>query len=360
MKRTKVILYVALAVVLCFSFTACTAQSPASSASPSAAQSTAAASSAAPAATDVSPAGVQTGDVKVVDGKKFNIGVAMAGLNVPFCSAMVQGFNEAAAKYGVTLDIQDGQWDTNTQISTIQNMITQKKDAIIVMENTPGTLGQVLKEASDAKIPLVGVNRKLDYEGVTVASNVLGDNTQYGYQIAASCSKMLGGDTVSASICMITGPVTDSIVQSRLDGINQYMKEKNVAWKIIDQQDGKWQKADDIVIMQSWITRYPKGEFDGVISMDPYGAVAFNDVITAASRTELAGKVVCGDLPKEVIDGIKNGTIYGTVRQDPMEQAYLSTQAVYAALTNQKVDAWWKTPLPIVTKDNLDQYPATW
>jgi ABC-type sugar transport system substrate-binding protein len=353
MKKTvKMILGLAMVCILSLASVACSASPQASQ--PAATQDqTAASGSQAAASQSASAESAGTGET-------YSIGLAMAGLDVPFCAAMVEGAREAASKYGMDIEVQDCQWDANTQIGVIQNFITAGKDAIIIMQQVSGTLGEICKEANEADIPIIGVNRMIQYDGVEVASNVLCDNVELGYNMAQACSQMLGGDNVEAQIGVISGPFAEQPAQERMQGIEKYMKEKNVAWKIADKQDGGWSKDQAIKIVTDWLVRFPEGEIDGAIVMEPYSAIGWSEVAKSNGRDELVGKCVCNDAPKEINTAIESGIVYAAVRQDPKEQGFLSTEAAYKVLSGESVEAWWKTPLPIVTVDNLNEYPATW
>ena len=355
-KKVKMILGLAMVCVFSLAFAACAAT--AQTASPSAEEQTASAEPET-AGSESASASAGSGESAAAE-KTFSVGLAMAGLDVPFCAAMVEGAQEAAAKYGIDLEVQDCQWDANAQIGVVQNFITAGKDAIIIMQQVSGTLGEICKEANEAGIPIIGVNRMIEYDGVEVASNVLCDNVELGYNMAQACSQMLGGDNVEAQIGVISGPFEEQPAQERLEGIKKYMEEKKVAWTIVDTQNGNWNKDDAIKITTNWLVVYPEGEIDGAIIMEPYSAIGWSEVAQSTGRDELIGKCVCNDAPKEINDAIANGTVYAAVRQDPKEQGYLSCEAAYKVLSGESVDAWWKTPLPIVTVDNLDEYPATW
>lgn len=350
-KTVRMIMGMVMVLILCFSVAACTPTST------DASESVAATASEAAASATTAPSDTASASQA---GKTYKIGLAMAGLDVPFCAAMVEGAKEAAEKYQLDLEVQDCQWDANAQIGVIQNFITSGKDAIIIMQQVSGTLGEVCKEANEAGIAIIGVNRMIEYDGVEVASNVLCDNVELGYNMASACSAMLGGDNVEGEIGIISGPFAEQPAQERMQGIEKYMKEKNVAWKIIDKQDGGWNKDDAIKIVTNWLVGLPKGEIDGAIIMEPYSAIGWSEVAKSNGRDELIGKCVCNDAPKEINEAIEQGIVYAAVRQDPKEQGYLSAEAAYKVLNGESVDAWWKTPLPIVTKDNLADYPPTW
>ncbi len=78
-------------------------------------------------------------------------------------------------------------------------------------------------------------------------------------------------------------------------------------------------------------------------------------------RTDV--KFIAGDYPKDVRDAIMQGTLYGTVNQDPYPQGYRAVELGYFWLTGQKSKVPQPTdylPLPLVTKENVAKMPPAW
>jgi ABC-type sugar transport system substrate-binding protein len=360
--KKKIRMAVCLLVVfaLCAMFTACQ-QTPAAeteSSVPAAETETAAETESAPAGGAGSSAPAEEpGDAG--GDEKYSVGVILNTLDVPFGTALVDGAKEAGEEFGLEIDIQDGTNDANVQIAAVQNMIAGGKDAIVLQEYVVGTMGEALKEAQEAGLVIVGLNRALNYEGVDVAANVHCDNVEMGYIFGQAVSEMLGGDDVEGLIGVITGPLEDSATQERCQGLYNYMEDNNVAWEIIE-QDGRWQKDSALAIMEDWLVKYQPGEMDGVIVQEPYSAIGVAELAQADGRDELVGKVICCDAPKEVNEAIENGLLYAAIRQDPKEQGYMATEAAYKTLIGEPVNKTWITPLPLVTKENVEEYPPTW
>ncbi|MFM2055053.1 MAG: hypothetical protein RL456_3090, partial [Pseudomonadota bacterium] len=88
------------------------------------------------------------------------IGVTMALFDDTFLTILRNGITDASKKAGATVQIEDGKNDVGTQLSQIQNMIAQKVDAIIVNPVDTDATPKITKMVTDAKIPLVYVNRK--------------------------------------------------------------------------------------------------------------------------------------------------------------------------------------------------------
>ena len=92
------------------------------------------------------------------------IGLAMAQLDT-FLTILKNGTLEAGKKAGATVQVEDAGNDVGKQLSQIQNLIAQKVDAIIVNPVDTDATSKITKMVTDAKIPLVYVNRKpADFE----------------------------------------------------------------------------------------------------------------------------------------------------------------------------------------------------
>jgi len=79
-------------------------------------------------------------------------------------------------------------------------------------------------------------------------------------------------------------------------------------------------------------------------------------ITTAIKEKDKVGKVfgVVNDLTPQVVDGIKEGTIYGTSQQHFCEMAKQSVDKLVAVGNGEQVPAATDTGTTFVTKDNLD------
>ena len=79
-------------------------------------------------------------------------------------------------------------------------------------------------------------------------------------------------------------------------------------------------------------------------------------IITAIKEKDKVGEVfgVVNDLTPQVVDGIKEGTIYGTSQQHFCEMAKQSVDKLIAVSQGEEVPAATDTGTTFVTKDNLD------
>ena len=98
----------------------------------------------------------------------------------PGTQAYVEGFQAAAKDKGWDVNVIDTAGDVGAVISRIQDMVTQKVDAIVINVD-PAQIQAGLKAAADAKIPVFGMDSGADPLLVT---NV----TSNGYAMAAETS----------------------------------------------------------------------------------------------------------------------------------------------------------------------------
>lgn len=69
------------------------------------------------------------------------------------------------------------------------------------------------------------------------------------------------------------------------------------------------------------------------------------------------------DMPTEVWEAIKEGTIYGTVLQDPSEQTLVAIQAIdqyFFGDRDAMTEKFIETDLPEITKANVDTVSPSW
>src|SRR5476651_944735 len=106
-----------------------------------------------------------------------NVGVSMAKFDDNFLTVLRNGMVDyAKAQPDLSLQVEDAQNDVGKQLNQIQNFIAQKVDAIIVNPVDTDATPKMTKMVTDAKIPLVYVNRKpVDFDklppGVAVVAS---------------------------------------------------------------------------------------------------------------------------------------------------------------------------------------------
>src|SRR5687768_8537743 len=95
-------------------------------------------------------------------GKKLTVGFAQVGAESDWRVAESKSIKDEAAKRGIDLKFSDAQGKQENQFKAIRSFIAQGVDGIILAPKVETGWDQVLKEARDAKIPVVLVDRGID------------------------------------------------------------------------------------------------------------------------------------------------------------------------------------------------------
>lgn len=150
------------------------------------------------------------------------------------------------------LPIADAKQSSATQVSQVQNFITQKVDALIVSPTEPAPLTAAVEQACAAKIPVIVLDRTVNTDCFTAF--IGGDNVLIGKKAGEEAVKLLpdGGNVVELRGILSNQPQID-----RDKGFREAIAA-NPKIKIIADREGKWLKEQATPIMQQWLAQHPK------------------------------------------------------------------------------------------------------
>ncbi|MGE5141700.1 MAG: sugar ABC transporter substrate-binding protein [Rudaea sp.] len=303
----------------------------------------------------VAPTTAPAAAAQVKANKNYVIGSMLWNTSVPFYSKFVQGQQDTAKAAGVTLDLQNGNGDLATQVAVIQQFIAKKVDLIIVTPSDAQGIVPVIKQANQAGIPVIAANNRIG-EGADVVTFVGADDKEFGKMQGQLLVKAIGN---KGNVALVLGALGTSAQILRQQGLTEYLKDYPDI-KIVAQQTADWDNAKALSVVQDLLNKYPKGQLDAIIDQGPEGA---NAAKYAFDNGRQDVKFLMGDYPADVRSGIQAGYIYGTVDQDPLPQGVRAIELGVLWLNGQKDKVPTPNdylPLPIVTKDNVEQYPAAW
>jgi ribose transport system substrate-binding protein len=283
------------------------------------------------------------------------LGFMIWNTSVPFYTNLIKGAEDQAAALGMDIDIRSGNGELTGQVATVQQFITEGFDMILVAPSDPQGIVPVIQEANAANIPVLAVNTKVG-DGGTVVTYVGVDDFVFG-QNQGELLKLALPD--GGTVAYINGHLGVSAQIDRRAGLMDALGG-DAKYQFVEEQTAEWDNAKALALVQDWLNKYPAGELDAIVDQGPEGATAAKYVMDSG-RTEI--KFIVGDFPADVKAGVADGSIYGTTDQDPYPQGtngvqvacwYLSGQTDKIVSPNMYLD------LPIITIENVDQYPAAW
>lgn len=285
------------------------------------------------------------------------IGFMIWNTSVPFYSNLIRMANETAEKNGISLDIQSGNGDLATQISIVQQFIAQQVDMIMIAPSDPKGIVPVIRQASAANIPVMAVNTSADLSsGAKVLTYVGVDDFVFGQRQGELVVKAVGE---TAKIAYILGKLGTSAQLAREAGLMDTLK-KYPGIEIVEKQAADWDNSKALAITQDYLSKYPQGTIAAIVDQGPEGVNGAN-FAAQSGRTDV--KFILGDYPADVRNAIIKGTVYGTVNQDPAPQGSTAIEDAvlfFAGKGDQIPTPNHYLDLPIITKENVEQFKAAW
>ncbi|WP_099468533.1 ABC transporter substrate-binding protein [Konateibacter massiliensis] len=187
---------------------------------------------------------------------------------------------------GYTLLFDDAQQKQENQIKAVRNFIQQDVDYIVIAPVTETGWDTVLKEAQDAGIPVIIVDRMVDVSDDSLYEAWVGSNfLQEGYDAADWLAEYLdkqGRSSEEINIVTLQGTIGASAQIGRTNGIEEKMAEHS-NWKMLERQTGEFTQAKGQEVMESFLKSYD--DIDVVIAENDNMAFGAIDAIKAAGKT---------------------------------------------------------------------------
>ena len=281
------------------------------------------------------------------------IGLAMAQLDT-FLTILKNGTLEAGKKAGATVQVEDAGNDVGKQLSQIQNMIAQKYDAIIVNPVDTDVTPKITKMVTDAKIPLVYVNRKpVDFAKLPAGvAFVASDEKISGTLQTQQVCKLLKG---KGDVLVLMGELSNEAARTRTQDIEDVVKTAECkGLKIVDKREAVWDRTKAQDITTNWVSSGVK--FDAIIANNDEMAIGAINALKAARKWTPSTIVAGIDATPDALASMKAGDLKVTVFQNAAGQGIGAVEAALKLAKKQPVERFVNVPFELVTPDNLSQY----
>ena len=179
--------------------------------------------------------------------KTLKIGVTFPILD-QFLQKVADGITAEAKAKGVEVTIVAADEKTDVQLGQVENFVSQKVDAIIVIPVDTDAAGPMTEKAQGASIPLVYVNRRPSDlpDGVPYVGS---DSLYAGTVEMEQLAKLAGG---KGNVVILQGDPANEAAVLRTKGCNDVVA-KNPGMKVIKTQAGMWARDKGQSIMENWL-----------------------------------------------------------------------------------------------------------
>ena len=189
----------------------------------------------------------------LVTGKTSTVGVVVTTIADPFFAELIDGFEEAADRCGLSVVLACSHADANREVSVIRSFQERRLDGILVAASRLGSL--YLPLMSEMKIPIVLINH---FHASKIAHSVMIDNLT-GAREATRHLIELGHNRI-AYLGDQSGMQSDT---DRFAGYRQALTEADIPFRpeFVVHGDGKPQRAIEAMQQLLSLPKRPTGVF---------------------------------------------------------------------------------------------------
>lgn len=285
-----------------------------------------------------------TGGVQAQD--KPYIAVISKGYQHQFWQAVRQGVEQAAKDFDVTVSYEgpEGEAAVNQQLDMIQAALAKKPAAIGLAAVDSQAAIPLVQQAKDAGIPVIAFDSGVASDiPLTTAST---DSKASAALAADKMAELIGGE---GEVAIVGHDQTSTTGVDRVAGFTDEIKAKYPKITIVDTQYGGGDHTKSADITKAIIQAHPN--LKGIFGTNEGSAIG-----VALGKKEAGSNVtVIGyDSGAGQIEAIKDGTIAGSITQNPVGIGYKTVEAAVKAIKGEKLEPHIDTGFFWYDKSNID------
>jgi ribose transport system substrate-binding protein len=239
--------------------------------------------------------------------EKIKIGFSQGTMESSWRVNMVEGNRKWAEANlpDVELLITNGENNASKQVSDVESLLAQGIEVLIISPVTADALTPVVKQAMDAGVPVLTLDRKVQ---TPVTVHIGADNVLIGKTAGEFVCETLGGE---GNVIEIQGTAGASATVDRHDAFHAVLSEKCPGVKVIADQVANYVREPAIKFMEDMLQRFGPGEIDLVYAHNDDMALGAVTALEAAGRLDEV-KVVGIDGENAAYDAIADGKMVAT------------------------------------------------
>lgn len=296
---------------------------------------------------------VKIGTDTAKDSKKIKIGVCIANANDKYGSYLLDEMkNYSKSLEDVEVLFVDAKQNSNTQLSQVENFISQRVDVIIVTPVYIDSSKPITDKAKAANIPVISLMNPFENQSDAVCYIAPDSKQAAELEMEYLAKKM----NYKGNVAIIMGPMDDRAQKVRTETYREII-EKYPDMGIVAEQSAEWNRAKATSLMENWIESGK--EIDGVAVNNDEMAIGALNAIEEAGKL---GKITVGgiDATPDSLQYLKSGKLAVTVFQDPVKLSRSSIDTAIKAARGENVEKTISIKNELVTPENVDQYIAKW
>ncbi|MEN2739510.1 substrate-binding domain-containing protein [Microbacterium sp. X-17] len=262
-----------------------------------------------------------------------------------FITAGKEGMDAYAKANDIDLLWNSANTDVNTQASQVDQYISARVDAIVVLPVQADSLEPQVQAAKAAGIPIFTVNTRILSKDLT--GSVLPDDVDSGVQEAQAMVDHLGG---SGKVVVLKGPLGASGQLDRSTGIKKVLDE-NPGITVLAEDTANWKRDEAINKTKNWISAFGD-DIDGVIAQNDDMGLGAVQALREAGLTDIP--VVAVDGIEDGLKAVQSGRFIGTSLQNGTVELAAGLAVAAKTVRGEKVKPNMTYLMPRITPENVD------
>lgn len=286
--------------------------------------------------------------------KHFRVAVIPKGTSHEFWKAVEAGARRAdleLADLEIVWKGPGGEGDAAAEIALVESFIADGYDGICLAPLDAVALEAPVRTALAKKIPVVIFDSGLARKDLGITSFVATDNFHGGQVAGEELVRLLGG---RGNVILVRYQVgSESTEQRELGFLDAVTRHPNMNVISHDRHGGP-DEAKAIEVGENLLATFGQ-KTDAIFCSNES---CTSGMITALRRDprHLSGKIklIGFDSSQNIVDALKDGVLYGTVLQDPVQMGYRAVMAMHDKLTGKEVKPRIETGETLATQENMD------
>jgi ribose transport system substrate-binding protein len=281
------------------------------------------------------------------DDDEVVIGLAVANLQADFFNQIRQSVEAEAKEQGISVIVSDAKGDADTQVSQIQDFITQDVDAIIYIPAGATAATVPVRDAKAAGIPVVTVDR--NPEGEPGDTFIATDSVAAAEELGDWVIEQTGGE---GEVGIIQGQVGTTPELARDEGFKNALEKAPGLVEVARQASNQWAQDEGFDIATDMLQSHP----DITVFFGRADALALG----AAASARAAGRedilVVGFDGDKAGLEAVRDGVLGATITQPTQGMGKIAVESAIKLANGDDVPAEQLQPGVLTTKENVEPF----
>ena len=265
-----------------------------------------------------------------------------------FMVKMREGAQKKADELGLTINFQDASDDSATQANQLANAAATGAGAVIVNPTDSDAMAPAVKQLTDAKIPVVAVDRAVN--NAEVSSYIASDNVGGGKQAAKALSEAIHGE---GEILVLQGKTGSSASRERGQGFDEGLKDSpNI--KVVAKQTAEFERVKGLDVTTNLLQAHPNVK--AIFAENDEMALGAIEALGSKAGKDV--KVIGFDGAEDALKAIKDGRMYASIAQQPVKMAEQAVIEASKLLKGETATKKMQVEVVAATKENVDKFSS--